>query len=98
MTESTEVKELTFRGYKLQRQGKDLFYGNLGSKYVTLLQITGSEKVKDMDISRTVIVKLLNTDPNLEVRKRLEKKAEKDSLYAAVDLAATWLDRYLKPQ
>jgi hypothetical protein len=61
-----------------------------------MLQITKSEKVKDVDVAKAVLIKLLNNDPEIESRKRVEKKAEKEGLYPAIDLAAAWLDRYLK--
>lgn len=35
------------------------------------------------------------TDSNLKSRDRVIKKSEKDSLYAAMDVAAIWLDRAL---
>ena len=87
---------LNYRGYPLRRQGNILYFGNLTDKYVAMLQITKTEKLRDLDISKTVLIKLLNNDPEIESRKRVEKKAEKDGLYPAIDLAATWLDRYLK--
>ncbi|MDR0818971.1 MAG: hypothetical protein LBN43_05315 [Oscillospiraceae bacterium] len=87
---------LSYRGYPLRRQGNILYYGNLTDKYVVMIQITKSEQLRDLEISKTVLIKLLNNDPEIESRKRVEKKAEKDGLYPAIDLAATWLDRYLK--
>lgn len=41
-------------------------------------------------------IQLQLTDPNLKSRDRVVKKSEKDSLYAAMDIAAIWLDRALK--
>ena len=40
-------------------------------------------------------VQLQLTDPDLRGRDRVVKKSEKDSLYAAMDIAAVWLDRSL---
>ena len=42
-----------------------------------------------------VSVQLQLTDPDLKSRDRVVKKSEKDSLYAAMDIAAIWLDRAL---
>ena len=42
-----------------------------------------------------VIVQLQLTDPNLKSRDRVVKKSEKPSLYAAMDVAAVWLERAL---
>ena len=40
-------------------------------------------------------VQLQLTDPDLKSRDRVVKKSEKDSLYAAMDVAAIWLERAL---
>ena len=42
-----------------------------------------------------VSIQLQLTDPDLKSRDRVVKKSEKDSLYAAMDIAAVWLDRAL---
>ena len=42
-----------------------------------------------------VSVQLQLTDPDLKSRDRVVKKTEKDSLYAAMDVASVWLDRAL---
>ena len=42
-----------------------------------------------------VAVQLQLTDPDLKSRDRVVKKTEKDSLYAAMDVASVWLARSL---
>ena len=42
-----------------------------------------------------VSVQLQLTDPSIKSRDRVVKKSEKDSLYAAIDVAAVWLERAL---
>lgn len=42
-----------------------------------------------------VSVQLQLTDPDLKSRDRVVKKTEKDSLYAAMDVASVWLERAL---
>ena len=42
-----------------------------------------------------VSVQLQLTDPDLKSRDRVVKKSEKDSLYAAMDVASVWLERAL---
>ena len=41
------------------------------------------------------IIMLQLTDPDLKSRDRVVKKTEKDSLYAAMDVASVWLERAL---
>ena len=42
-----------------------------------------------------VSVQLQLTDPDVKSRDRVVKKTEKNSLYAAMDVASVWLDRAL---
>ena len=42
-----------------------------------------------------VSIQLQLTDPTIKSRDRIVKKSEKDSLYAAMDVAAVWLERAL---
>ena len=48
-----------------------------------------------MELATKVAVQLQLTDPDLKSRDRVVKKTEKDSLYAAMDVASVWLDRAL---
>ena len=67
----------------------------MSDKYIIMLQVTDTKKVKDLDVATRVVVQLQYTDPDLKSRDRVVKKTEKDSLYAAIDVAAVWLDRAL---
>lgn len=60
-----------------------------------MLQVLDSKKNKDMDVANKVSVQLQLTDPDLKSRDRVVKKTEKDSLYAAMDVASVWLERAL---
>ena len=42
-----------------------------------------------------LLEKYAPTDPELKSRDRVVKKSEKNSLYAAMDIAAIWLERAL---
>ena len=48
-----------------------------------------------MEVATKVSIQLQLTDPDLKSRDRVVKKSEKDSLYAAMDIATVWLDRAL---
>ena len=60
-----------------------------------MLQILDTKKVDDLDVATKVAVQLQLTDPDLKSRDRVVKKTEKDSLYAAMDVASVWLERAL---
>ena len=90
------AKALEYKGYPLRRKGNIIYYGNMSDKYIIMLQILETKKVKDMDVATKVSVQLQLTDPDIKRRDRVVKKSEKDSLYAAMDVASVWLERALK--
>ena len=49
----------------------------------------------NLDVATKVSVQLQMTDPSIKSRDRVVKKSEKESLYAAMDVAAVWLERAL---
>ncbi len=89
------AKVLEYKGHPLQRKDNIIYYGSFADKYIIMLQILDTKKVKDMDVASKVSVQLQLTDPNIKSRDRVVKKSEKDSLYAAIDVAAVWLERAL---
>lgn len=86
---------LKYKGYPLRRKDNLIYFGSMADKYIIMLQILGTKKVKDMDVATKVSVQLQLTDPDIKSRDRVVKKTEKDSLYAAMDVASVWLDRAL---
>lgn len=86
---------LEYKGHPLRRKDNLIYYGSMQDKYIIMLQILATKKVKDMDVATRVSVQLQLTDPNVKSRDVVVKKSEKDSLYAAMDVASVWLDRAL---
>lgn len=89
------AKTLEYKGHPLQRKDNIIYYGSFADKYIIMLQILDTKKVKDMDVASRVSVQLQLTDPSIKSRDRIVKKTEKDSLYLAIDVAAVWLERAL---
>ncbi|MEG1578252.1 MAG: hypothetical protein RR336_05770, partial [Oscillospiraceae bacterium] len=86
---------LTYKGHPLRRKDNLIYYGSMADKYIIMLTILDSKKVQDMDVATKVAIQLQFTDPDLKSRDRVVKKSEKDSLYAAMDIGAIWLERAL---
>ena len=86
---------LTYKGHPLRRKDNLIYYGTMAEKYIIMLQILSSKNVDGLEMADKVSVQLQLTDPDLKSRDRVVKKSEKDSLYAAMDVAAVWLDRAL---
>lgn len=96
MSTTAETKAaLEYKGHPLRRKDNLIYFGSMSDKYIIMLQVLGTKKVKDMDVATKVSVQLQLTDPDLKSRDRVVKKSEKDSLYAAMDVASVWLDRAL---
>ena len=70
---------LSYKGHPLRRKDNLIYYGSMA----------------DLDVATKVAVQLQLTDPDLKSRDRVVKKTEKDSLYAAMDVASVWLERML---
>ena len=86
---------LAYRGHPLRRKDNLIYYGSMADKYIVMLQVMDTKKVDDLDVATKVAVQLQLTDPDLKSRDRVVKKTEKDSLYAAMDVASVWLERML---
>ena len=87
---------LVYKGHPLRRKDNLIYYGSMADKYIIMLQVMDNKKVDDdMSLATKVSVQLQLTDPDLKSRDRVVKKSEKDSLYAAMDVAAVWLARAL---
>jgi len=89
---------LEYKGHPLRRKDNLIYFGSMSDKYIIMLQILETKKVKDMDVATKVSVQLQLTDPDIKSRDRVVKKSEKDSLYAAMDVASVWLERALAKQ
>jgi len=86
---------LSYKGHPLRRKDNLIYYGTMAEKYIIMLQILSTKKVDGLDMADRVSVQLQLTDPDLKSRDRVVKKSEKDSLYAAMDIASVWLERAL---
>ena len=86
---------LEYRGHPLRRKDNLIYFGSMSDKYIIMMQVLETKKVKDLDVATKVSVQLQLTAPDLKSRDRVVKKSEKDSLFAAMDVASVWLERAL---
>ena len=94
MADVKKGEGLVYRNHPLRRVDNLIYYGSMADKYIVMLQILETKKEKDMDVATRVSVQLQLTAPDLKSRDRVVK-TEKDSLYAAMDVGAIWLERAL---
>lgn len=98
MPESKSPKNegLIYKGHPLRRVDNLIYYGSMADKYIIMMQVLDTRKEQDLSIATRVSIQLQLTDAELRSRDRVVKKSEKDSLYAAMDIATIWLERALK--
>lgn len=84
-----------YKGHPLRRKDNIIYYGSFSDKYIIMMQVLATKKVKDLDVATKVSVQLQLTDSSIRSKDRIVKKSEKESLYAAIDVAAVWLERAL---
>ena len=92
---NTKTEGLVYKGHPLRRAGNLIYYGSMADKYIIMMQVLETKKEQDLDLATKVSIQLQLTDPDLKSRDRVVKKTEKDSLYAAMDVASVWLERAL---
>ena len=94
-SKSPKSEGLIYKGRPLRRVDNFIYYGSMADKYIIMMQVLETKKEQDLAVASKVSIQLQLTDANLKSRDRVVKKSEKDSLYAAMDVAAIWLNRAL---
>ena len=85
---------LLYKGHPLRRVDNLIYYGSMADKYIIMMQVLENKQEQDIKLATKVSIQLQLTEPE-NSRSRIVKKSEKDSMYAAMDIAAIWLDRAL---
>lgn len=80
---------LIYKGKALSRCNNEIYYGIPEDKYMLVFKIKETEKLRDLEIAKRVIVELRTNDSK---NSRLMKQGERDSLYRAFDLGEFWLE------
>ena len=94
-SKTPKAEGLIYKGHPLRRVDNLIYYGTMAEKYIIMMQVMSTKKEQDLDLATKVSIQLQLTDPDLKSRDRVLKKSEKDSLYAAMDIATVWLNRAL---
>ena len=87
---------LQYKGHPLQRKDNIIYYGSFADKYIVMMQVLETKKVKDLDVATKVSIQLQLTDSSIKSRDRIVNKSERSSFYAAMDIGSIWLERALK--
>ena len=90
-----KAEGLMYKDHPLRRVGNMIYYGSMADPYIILMQVKATKREKDLEMASKVSIELQRTAPDLKSRDRVVKRSEKDSLYAAMDVASVWLERAL---
>lgn len=77
---------LKYKDRPLVRRGNNIYYGNPEDPYIILMVVNSSEKNGDLELSKNVSIILQETKSG-----KMIKKAEREGMFAAMDIAEYWL-------
>jgi len=83
---------LTYKNKTLVRKGDMIYYGRPEDEYIITMKIQETKKYKDLNISSRISIELQKNDSSLKGKEKVVKKAEREGLYKALDIAAFWLE------
>ncbi|MBR4319543.1 MAG: hypothetical protein IKI37_09655 [Oscillospiraceae bacterium] len=81
---------MMYKNYPLVRKGNEMYFGYMSEPYVVYLKVENSQKQQDIIVSKSIKFYQMSTDFN---HPQPVQKAERDSLYEALDVAIAWLNR-----
>ncbi len=88
-------KLLMYKDKPLVRQGDNIFYGNPDDKFIVSFVLSEFKKVGEVDIAQKVVIQLQQNDSYMNIKNKLIKKAQRDNLWAALDIGVFWLEEAL---
>ena len=91
-----EQKILYYKEKPLIRRGNVIYYGNPADPYIVMFIVEESEKLGEIDISKKVTIELQTNKGN--GKEKVIKKAERDGLWAAMDIGEFWLTDILETE
>lgn len=96
MAALTERDVLIYREKPLLRDGNTLYFGDFSENFIVRFTILESEKVNDLDMAKKVVIELLEKNGDDISTAKLTKKAERTSMWAALDIGIYWLEDILE--
>ena len=77
---------LKYKDRPLVRRGNQIYYGNPEDPYIIMLRVNSSEKNGELELSKNISIILQETQSG-----KMIKKAEREGMFAAMDIAEYWL-------
>lgn len=92
----TERESLIYRDKPLIRNGNELYFGDFNENFIVRFTILESEKENDLDMAKKIKIELLEKHGSDISTAKLTKKAERTSMWAALDIGIYWLEDILE--
>lgn len=86
---AAEQITFTYRGKPMVRRGDTIYYGDLSEKYIIIFTIKSKKKVGDLEVADNVTIDLCTNKG--AGKEKVIKKASRESLFEAIDIAEFWL-------
>ncbi|MBR4874837.1 MAG: hypothetical protein IKU87_03315 [Clostridia bacterium] len=96
MAEITEREKLIYRGKPLIRDGNVLYFGDFEDNFIARFTILETKNVNDLDMATKITIELLEKNGDDISSAKLTKKAERTSMWAALDIGIYWLEDILE--
>ena len=84
-----EQSIFTYRGKPMVRRGDTIYYGDLNEKYIIIFTIKSKKKIGELEVADSVSIDLCTNSG--AGKEKVIKKANRESLYQAIDIAEFWL-------
>lgn len=86
---ATEQNIFKYKDKPMVRRGDVIYYGDMNEKYIIIFTIKSKKKVGDLEVADSVTIDLCTNRGT--GKEKVIKKATRESLYEAIDIAEFWL-------
>ena len=86
---SAQQTIFTYKCKPMVRRGDTIYYGDMKEKYIIVFTIKSKKKVGDLEVADNVSIDLCTNRG--AGKEKVIKKASRESLFEAIDIAEFWL-------
>ncbi len=86
MAKKKQSDVLIYKDFPLVKRGNNIIYGDVNGEYYIRMTVMSNETIVDLEVADNIFIELVETKNNSTV-----KKAEREGMYKAMDIAEFWL-------
>ncbi|MFR4415431.1 MAG: hypothetical protein ACLT4C_09475 [Butyricicoccus sp.] len=84
---------LEYKGHPLMRKENIIYYGSMSDSHIIMMQILESSDYKGLPVANVYPYASIDRSQRT-YEERIVKKTEKNSMWAAMDIASIWLGEH----